>query len=150
MPAARLRQSLGVGEPEQPPHRREAAELTQPHEPSAARLQIRVNELLDTVVLPRMTHTRFRGAQPVSVVGGRVVLVLAAAVVVVVVVVVLVVVLVVAAAAVVVVVAPALEDSAPGNHFRKTLPGALSSNEGLDSPVSMPNANLDLNGPRWR
>ena len=65
--------------------------------------------------------------------------------------VVMVVVLVVAAAAVVVVVAPALEDSAPGNNFRKTLPGALSSNEGLDSPVSsMPNANLDLNGPRWR
>ena len=29
-------------------------------------------------------------------------------------------------------VAPALEDSAPGNNFRKTLPGALSSNEGLD------------------
>ena len=36
------------------------------------------------------------------------------------------VVLVVAAAAVVVMVAPALEDSAPGNHFRKMLPGALS------------------------
>ena len=52
---------------------------------------------------------------------------------------------------VVVVVAPALEDSAPGNNFRKMLPGALSSNEGLDSPISsMPNANLDLNGPRWR
>ena len=51
----------------------------------------------------------------------------------------------------VVAVAPALEDSAPGNNFRKTLPGALSSNEGLDSPVSsMSNANLDLNGPRWR
>ena len=50
----------------------------------------------------------------------------------------------------VVAVAPALEDSAPGNNFRKTLPGALSSNEGLDSPFSMPNANLDLNGPRWR
>ena len=46
--------------------------------------------------------------------------------------VVMVVVLVVAAAAVVVVVAPALEDSAPGNNFRKTLPGALSLNEGLD------------------
>ena len=29
-------------------------------------------------------------------------------------------------------VAPALEDSAPGNNFRKTLPGALSSNECLD------------------
>ena len=57
----------------------------------------------------------------------------------------------VAAGAGVVVVAPALEDSAPGNNFRKTLPGALSSNEGLDSPVSsIPNANLDLNGPRWR
>ena len=28
-------------------------------------------------------------------------------------------------------VAPALEDSAPGNHFRKMLPGALSSNEGF-------------------
>ena len=40
--------------------------------------------------------------------------------------VVMVVVLVVAAAAVVVMVAPALEDSAPGNHFRKMLPGALS------------------------
>ena len=79
MPAARFRQSLGVGEPEQPPHRREAAELTQRHESSAARLQIRVNELLDTVVLPRMTHTRFRGAQPVSVVGGRVVLLVAVA-----------------------------------------------------------------------
>ena len=38
----------------------------------------------------------------------------------------------VAAAAVVVVVAPALEDSAPGNNFRKILPGALSSNECLD------------------
>ena len=50
----------------------------------------------------------------------------------------------------VVAVAPALEDSAPGNNFRKTLPGALSSNEGLDSPFSMPNANLDLNDPRWR
>ena len=50
----------------------------------------------------------------------------------------------------VVAVAPALEDSAPGNHFRKTLPGALSSNEGLDSPFSMPNANLDVNGSRWR
>ena len=61
------------------------------------------------------------------------------------------VVLVVAAAAVVVMVAPALEDSPPGNHFRKILPGALSSNEGLDSTVSsMPNANLDLNIPRWR
>ena len=79
MPAARFRQSLGVGEPEQPPHRREAAELTQRHKPSAARLQIRVNELLDSIVLPRMTHTRFRGAQPVSVVGGRVVLVVVAA-----------------------------------------------------------------------
>ena len=32
----------------------------------------------------------------------------------------------------VVAVAPALEDSAPGNNFRKTLPGALSSNECLD------------------
>ena len=103
MPAARFRQSLGVGEPEQPPHRREAAELTQWHESSAARLQIRVNELLDSIVLPRMTHTRFRGAQPVSVVGGRVVLVLAAAAVVVVVV--LVVVLVVVVVVVVVVVA---------------------------------------------
>ena len=52
---------------------------------------------------------------------------------------------------VVVMVAPALEDSAPGNNFRKILPGALSSNEGLYSPVSsIPNANLDLNGPRWR
>ena len=51
----------------------------------------------------------------------------------------------------VVAVAPALEDSAPGNNFRKTLPGALSSNEGLDSTFSsMPNANLDLNIPRWR
>ena len=50
----------------------------------------------------------------------------------------------------VVAVAPALEDSAPGNNFRKTLPGALSSNEGLDSPFSMPNANLDVNGSRWR
>ena len=49
----------------------------------------------------------------------------------------------------VVAVAPALEDSAPGNNFRKTLPGALSSNEGLDSPFSMPNANLDLYGSRW-
>ena len=44
----------------------------------------------------------------------------------------MVVMVVVAAAAVVVVVAAALEDSAPGNNFRKTLPGALSSNEGLD------------------
>ena len=60
------------------------------------------------------------------------------------------VVLVVAAAAVLMMVAPALEDSAPGNNFRKTLPGALSSNEGLDSPFSMPNANLDVNGSRWR
>ena len=52
---------------------------------------------------------------------------------------------------VVVMVAPALEDSAPGNNFRKILPGALSSNEGLDSTFSsMPNANLDLNIPRWR
>ena len=50
----------------------------------------------------------------------------------------------------VVAVGPALEDSAPGNNFRKTLPGALSSNEGLDSPFSMPNANLDVNGSRWR
>ena len=50
----------------------------------------------------------------------------------------------------VVAVAPALEDSAPGNNFRKTLPGALSSNEGLDSPVSMKNANLDANGSSWR
>ena len=50
----------------------------------------------------------------------------------------------------VVAVAPALEDSAPGNNFRKTLPGALSSNKGLDSPFSMPNANLDVNGSRWR
>ena len=50
----------------------------------------------------------------------------------------------------VVAVAPALEDSAPGNNFWKTLPGALSSNEGLDSPFSMPNANLDVNGSRWR
>ena len=50
----------------------------------------------------------------------------------------------------VVAVAPALEDSAPGNNFRKTLPGALSSNEGLDSPFSMPNANLDVDGSRWR
>ena len=33
---------------------------------------------------------------------------------------------------VVVMVAPALEDSAPGNNFRKILPGALSSNECLD------------------
>ena len=32
----------------------------------------------------------------------------------------------------VVAVAPALEDSAPGNNFRKMLPGALSLNEGLD------------------
>ena len=47
-------------------------------------------------------------------------------------------------------VAPALEDSAPGNNFRKTLPGALSSNEGLGSRVSMQNANLDLHGSRWR
>ena len=76
MPAAPFRQSLGIGEPQQPPHRREAAELTQRHESSAARLQIRVNELLDSVVLPRMTHTRLRAAQPVSVVGGRAVLVL--------------------------------------------------------------------------
>ena len=44
----------------------------------------------------------------------------------------------------VVAVAPALEDSAPGNNFRKTLPGALSSNEGLDSPVS------SVSGYRWR
>ena len=36
---------------------------------------------------------------------------------------------------VVVVVAPALEDGAPRNYFRKMLLGALSSNEGLDSPV---------------
>ena len=50
----------------------------------------------------------------------------------------------------VVAVAPALEDSAPGNNFRKTLPGALSSNEGLDSPFSMPNANLSVNASRWR
>ena len=50
----------------------------------------------------------------------------------------------------VVAVAPALEDSAPGNNFRKTLPGALSSNEGLDSPFSMPNANLDVNGSKSR
>ena len=49
----------------------------------------------------------------------------------------------------VVAVAPALEDSAPGNNFRKTLPGALSSNEGLGSRVSMQNANLDLYGSRW-
>ena len=47
-------------------------------------------------------------------------------------------------------VAPALEDSAPGNNFRKTLPGALSSNEGLDSPVSMQTANLSLHGSRWQ
>ena len=66
-------------------------------------------------------------------------------------VVVVIVAVVVAAAVTVVAVAPALEDSAPGNNFRKMLPGALSSNEGLDSPISsMPNANLDLNGPRWR
>ena len=71
MPAARFRQSRGGGEPEQPPHRREAAELTQRHESSAARLQIRVNELLDTVVLPRMTHTRLRAATAAMVwVGG--------------------------------------------------------------------------------
>ena len=50
----------------------------------------------------------------------------------------------------VVAVAPALEDSAPGNNFRKTLPGALSSNEGWNSPFSMPNANLDLHDSRWR
>ena len=47
-------------------------------------------------------------------------------------------------------VAPALEDSAPGNNFRKTLPGALSSNEGLDSPVSMQTTNLNLHGSRWQ
>ena len=49
----------------------------------------------------------------------------------------------------VVAVAPALEDSAPGSIFRKTLPGALSWNEGLGSRVSMQNANLDLYGSRW-
>ena len=58
--------------------------------------------------------------------------------------VVVVVVMVVVMVVVVVMVAPALEDSTPGNNFRKTLPGALSSNEGLDSPVS------SINGYRWR
>ena len=47
-------------------------------------------------------------------------------------VVVVIVAVVVAAAVTVVAVAPALEDSAPGNNFRKILPGALSLNEGLD------------------
>ena len=65
-------------------------------------------------------------------------------------VVVVIVAVVVAAAVTVVAVAPALEDSAPGNNFRKALPGALSSNEGPDSPSSMPNANLDVHGSRWR
>ena len=49
----------------------------------------------------------------------------------------------------VVAVAPALDDSAPGSNFRKTLPGALSWNESLGSRVSMQNANLDLYGSRW-